>query len=328
MRTSFVNSIFMDHWTPENMEMLRQGGNQKIRDYFRQIMVESADIDESSIVELYQSEAAEHYRQRLRERVRHLLSQSPVSITTVPNTLSEFQANNADLSSTKKYILHSVVFTEQTLGMRLSRRSHNSAVVSRVTSDGYAEIRGITVGDTVWAVNDIIIDDYTEILSRISTSGRPLKISFFREADESRLLKSNPESGCFTDSTTVESSDSEDESTLEGFSPIGEGTEGNSESEFPRVELQTKLNDIISFDYRVTFYEAPLGITVSQDILDRSEVTAVSDEGHARRQGVRVGDLLVGLENKWFTSYQEAMSTLPLQPFPFTLVFRRYSRGK
>lgn len=307
--------------------MLRQGGNQKIRDYLRRMNVGDPDIDGCSIVELYQSEAAEHYRQRLRERVRHLLSQTPISFTNIPNTLQEFRANGAD--SKKKYLLHSVVFSEQTLGMRLSKRSNNSAVVSRISTDGYAERRGVTIGDTVWAVNDVIIDDYTEILSRISSSARPLKISFYREADEAQLPLSLMESsGCLTDCTTVESSDSEDDGSMEGSSPVSESVSGESETESQRIAFHPEANDVISFDYRVTFCEAPLGITVSQDFLNRSEVTAVSEDGNARRLGVRVGDLLVGLENRWFMSYQEAMSTLPLQSFPFTVVFRRYSRGK
>ena len=307
--------------------MLRQGGNQKIRDYFKQTRVGDLNVDEGSIVELYQSEAAEHYRQRLRERVRHLLSQTPITFTDIPNTLSEFLSNGTDAKM--KYMLHSVVFSEQTLGMRLSRRSNNSAVVSRITTDGYAERRGVTIGDTVWAVNDIIVDDYSEILNRISSSDRPLKISFYRKADESRLPRTSMESAnSLTDSTSLEISDSEDDGSIEGrCSPVSESVSGESETESRRIAFLPDGNDVISFDYRVTFCDGPLGITVSQDFLGRSEVTAVSEDGNAQRLGVRAGDLLVGLENRWFMSYQEAMSTLPLQSFPFTVVFRRYSRG-
>ena len=69
VQVSFVRSIHMDTWSPLQLEMMRQGGNGQIRDFFKKLQ-----IDNSLITTLYSAKGAIHYREKLRERVEKILS--------------------------------------------------------------------------------------------------------------------------------------------------------------------------------------------------------------------------------------------------------------
>ena len=319
----------MDHWSKESVEMLRQGGNQRIRDYFKQLNVEG-----SSTISLYQSEAASHYRERLRERVKHILSNCSRSKTSVPNDFNLYtQAmSEGNEISTKYGELVSLEFTEEKLGMRLSKPPNNIAVVSRVTPGGCADLYGITTGDCVWGIGSSIVDDFDEIIYRISTSPRPLCIRFYKEAGSETEDGSQGSS----DGTAAIDGESDSEGSCcgsEGSAPLlAVLMEGESSSR--RLSEQSTGSDeddsprIVSLDYRVTFEGSPLGMTISEDHLGRAEVTALSPDGRAARGGVHLRDLVIGAGDDWFLHYKEAMRLLPLQAFPLTIVFRRITRSK
>ena len=57
---SFIRSVALDSWTPDQLRRFSLGGNQKLRDYF-----EKYDINGFEIGRKYRSRAAETYRQNL-----------------------------------------------------------------------------------------------------------------------------------------------------------------------------------------------------------------------------------------------------------------------
>lgn len=62
---SFVRSLTMDHWTPDQLAMMDHGGNNKLADFFKQKRVLYLEM---SIDEKYKTEAAEIYRRQLAAR--------------------------------------------------------------------------------------------------------------------------------------------------------------------------------------------------------------------------------------------------------------------
>ena len=327
VQTSFVNSLYMDHWSAANVEMLRQGGNQSIRDYFTLMGVNKEKV---SIVELYRSEAALHYRERLRERVDHILSQAVRTPSKTPNSFREFHRVHSGLKRMKSSELISVIFDESLLGFRLSKRHNNSAVVSRVTSGGSAEKNGVMVGDAVWGVGDQVIDDYDTLLRLVTeNTARPLRIYFYREVGEEE-----EEGGGDNDAA---SSDLGLGRLHLGGSDVGSEDEectttNDSDSDTASVAALATASVVddsarMNFDYRVDFQQGPLGITIARDGKDRTEVTGVFEGGQAKLLGVLEGDLVVGVDNQWFSSYEESSSTLSsCTSFPLTVVFRRIHR--
>ena len=69
VQVSFVRSIFMDTWSPLQVEMMRQGGNGQIREFFKKLQIESTPI-----TTLYSTKGASSYRDKLRERAEKVLS--------------------------------------------------------------------------------------------------------------------------------------------------------------------------------------------------------------------------------------------------------------
>jgi predicted metalloprotease with PDZ domain len=320
----------MDHWSKENMEMLRQGGNKKMREYFKQTHAD-ADFENLSIVDLYESEAAQHYRERLRERVRHILSQSSVTLTSVPNELFEYKRkksvdSSADSCEEKTHEFHSVVFTADKLGMRLSKRQHNAAVVSHLTPGGFAQQSGVRIGDYVWGVGDQISDDYDDLVRTITASRRPLTVFFYREVS---VVVETP-AVCTSEDNTADVSSVLDANDSEESS-VKEEPQHVDKSIVTDEGVENSLDDsisqhLIACDYRVLFAEGPMGMTLSKDFLDRTEVTAVNPAGNAAKSRVEVGDLVVGVEDHWFMDYDEAVGSLQRLRFPSTVVFRRVAR--
>jgi len=79
----------------------------------------------------------------------------------------------------------------------------------------------------------------------------------------------------------------------------------------------------LATDFRVTFPEPPMGLTITKNFAGAAEVTRLTPNGQAIQRGVVLGDLLVGIGCQWVRGYEEAMYLLPQQHYPLDIVFRR-----
>jgi len=75
--------------------------------------------------------------------------------------------------------------------------------------------------------------------------------------------------------------------------------------------------------FRVTFNEPPLGLTLTKSFNGRAEVTKVTVEGAAAREGIKVGDVVLGVHGRWMLGYDEVMSEIASKGYPITLTLRR-----
>lgn len=62
---SFVRSVNMDSWSPDQLKKMQLGGNKKMNDFFKEYGVKK----ETDIVTKYNSRAAEYYREKLKAEV-------------------------------------------------------------------------------------------------------------------------------------------------------------------------------------------------------------------------------------------------------------------
>ena len=76
-------------------------------------------------------------------------------------------------------------------------------------------------------------------------------------------------------------------------------------------------------DFRVSFQEPPLGLTLTKGYSGRAEVTRVVAGGAAAVQDVQVGDVVVGFNGRWMQGYDEVMAEMASKGYPMTLVIRR-----
>lgn len=158
---------------------MRQGGNGQIKRFFRRLEVTSSNIHH-----LYNSREAEHYRQKLEERVdkicsgelkshvrifRNIRSASNDSFKTVEE-LSRITASN----------IYSVKFDLGPLGITMTKDYNGEAVISKVSAGSPAEKAGIMMGDYVKGVANIFSDKYDEIMKMITTSPRPFTVLLLR----------------------------------------------------------------------------------------------------------------------------------------------------
>jgi S1-C subfamily serine protease len=71
-----------------------------------------------------------------------------------------------------------------------------------------------------------------------------------------------------------------------------------------------------------------MGLTLTRNnALGTAWVSKVNAGGQAAALGVQLGDVVVGIENRWVGSYDEVMQDLPTRQVPFALVFRRNASG-
>ena len=167
MTVSFIRSIHMDTWTPSQIEMMRQGGNQQIRDFFRKL-----EIHNSPIVTLYNTKGASHYREHLKDRVDKILrgeitshrkipvataAKSPstrpsaINIGSLTSKSRNSSSGNGALSEDKlqKNEKYSVRFNEGSMGMTITKDWKGGAIISKLVQGGAASSGGVLVGDTI-----------------------------------------------------------------------------------------------------------------------------------------------------------------------------------
>jgi hypothetical protein len=92
----------------------------------------------------------------------------------------------------------------------------------------------------------------------------------------------------------------------------------------PPLELVHKLSD-----FRVIFHSTPFGMTVTRDCNTHrtAVVSRVVKDGQAAQVGIQVGDVVIGIENKWIEGYDDFLTKMKdVKQYPVSLVIRRTKR--
>jgi hypothetical protein len=172
--------------------MVRQGGNEQIKKFFRKL-----EIENSPIQTLYCSKGANHYRERLKERVnqimageiksepRHTGSHNRHRNAKSQSALGELigkDGNSTNGARRKPSIeLYHVSFGEGPMGMTISKDFNARALVSKLVPGGAAEQSGVGVGDHIAGIAKKRMENYDEIMHMIPCMKRPIMIHFARQ---------------------------------------------------------------------------------------------------------------------------------------------------
>ncbi len=171
----------MDTWSPQQIEEMRQGGNDQIRDFFRKL-----EIHNSPIATLYSTKGASHYREKLKERVDKIMKGEIPSLrnNTKPftPTIKEISSTIKTVSGNKKEKIENftATFAEGPMGMTITKDFKGAAVISKLVPGGQGNIAGILVGDCIVGVAGKILSDYDEIMHMIPCMKRPVQLTFTR----------------------------------------------------------------------------------------------------------------------------------------------------
>lgn len=155
---------------------MRQGGNGQIRRFFKKL-----EIDNSPIHLLYCTKGAEHYREKLKERVEKIMSGEIKSEKRLVKKKSF--AEEKILSSSATFVdipTFDVPFGEGPLGLTLTKDFKERACVSKLVPAGPAQLAGVLVGDFVVGVAGKKLTNFDEIMHMIPCMGRPLVLQFAR----------------------------------------------------------------------------------------------------------------------------------------------------
>jgi ADP-ribosylation factor GTPase-activating protein 1 len=201
VHVSFVRSITMDTWSRqqvvnfctmrhsgslftivfffvsyfEQVEMMRQGGNGQVRRFFKKL-----EIDNSPIHILYCTKGAEHYREKLKERVEKIMNGEIKSEKRLVKKKSFTEEKSIATSSSAETPTFDVSFGEGPLGLTLTKDYKERASVSRLVPAGAAQLAGVLVGDFIVGVAGKKLSNYDEIMHMIPCMGRPLTLKFGR----------------------------------------------------------------------------------------------------------------------------------------------------
>ena len=76
----------------------------------------------------------------------------------------------------------------------------------------------------------------------------------------------------------------------------------------------------------MTFHSTPFGMTVTRDTNTHrtAVVSRVISDGQAATVGIRVGDMIIGIENKWIEGYDDFLAKMKnVKQYPVSFVIRR-----
>jgi hypothetical protein len=174
---SFVFNII------SQIENMRQGGNHQIRDFFEKLKIENSPIEV-----LYQTKAAGHYREKLKDHVMLVLN------GTIPRQIQSSKKRIKSSSNSKSFLTSDdlkspptvnseYTFLQGPMGLTLERDYRDRAVVSRLVPGGPAQAKGICIGDIVEGIAGRRVRNYDELMHMIPLMPRPLQILFSRVAE-------------------------------------------------------------------------------------------------------------------------------------------------
>jgi hypothetical protein len=185
--TVFYFYVSLSHLLSCQVEMMRQGGNEQIRRFFKKL-----EIENSPVQTLYNTKGANHYRERLKERVDKIISGEIVSEKrVVPSSHNRSQSlkvmpknahdgSNNISGNNHAEVSINIVFKAGPMGMTLTKDYRDMAVVSKLMPGGPAQSSGVRVGDYIAGVSGKAMVGYDEIMHMIPCMVRPLTIRFNR----------------------------------------------------------------------------------------------------------------------------------------------------
>lgn len=160
VQVSFIRSLHMDTWTPKQVEMLRQGGNARLRKFF------ARNVHNGPLTTRYLSHNAGIYRDTLSQYVEGLIKQREHSSNSGQNYFD-------------------VKVPEGPIGLTLIKNAKGQAIVSNVVDNGIAHQGGVGVSDQVVGVLGMSLEKYEDIMELLVSSSRPLTITFRRRVSPS-----------------------------------------------------------------------------------------------------------------------------------------------
>jgi C-terminal processing protease CtpA/Prc len=132
----------------------------------------------------YESEAAEIFRSRLREKVRQKVSNNPTAL------ISEEQSPTAH--SPSEHLIFEFTFWEGPIGLTLMKDEDSRAVVARLVTNGPAQQKGVCIGDRIESIAGQSFLSYEELMDLILLLPRPVQINFLRPPSASSDLVEQP----------------------------------------------------------------------------------------------------------------------------------------
>lgn len=177
---AFTIFLILSIFLSGKIETMKQGGNSQIRRFFKKL-----EIENSPLQTLYCTKAAEHYREKLRERVDKILAGEIVSEKRSKSEKSKIQhpASPPLPLPPSKNITANVIharFNAGPMGMTLTKDFRDQAYVSKLLPGGQAQQQGIKLGDIVIAVAGKTMASYDEIMHMIPLMPRPLELNLTR----------------------------------------------------------------------------------------------------------------------------------------------------
>lgn len=166
---------------------MRQGGNEQIKRFFRKL-----EIENSPIKTLYCSKGANHYRERLKEKVGKIMSGELKSESRVlsksnhhrntksQSAISDLMSSESGQKRRPSIYFYNVSFADGPMGMTISKDFGGRALVSKLVTGGAAECCGVRIGDHISGIAKKRVDDYDEIMHMIPCMTRPILIQFSR----------------------------------------------------------------------------------------------------------------------------------------------------
>lgn len=290
VQNSFIRSVYMDTWSQDQVEMMLQGGNSQLHEYFEKLKIETSAI---SVEKLYQTRASAHYREKLREKVCFL---------ALDKGLSDFCLNNeSNLKTSKSQIYPSDpvtkimigTFAEGPLGMTLAQSENGGAYVSCVSKNGCAEKCGITEMDVVISVAGRSMTDFEEIMDSIPFVHRPMRIEFSRTI--SGIFHDDQTTVCNREDVSIFGQDDGYEVNSSNFtlqSVDGHNTDAtiktlaDSHSTTNSSVLNSKLIELDNVD-------AVDGASEIEYFVDGITIADANDDEVVMKKGIELGDWMI-----------------------------------
>ena len=289
----------MDNWTEANLLAMLLGGNRQLRSFFRRQKIENSEVEV-----LYRTKQATYYREQLGAQVERMLDkrraarpeagEAPAPAPPAAPPPRAPPRRRRELAPTDFDVLVRVGSLGASLtralppeGVAASTAGNGSmALVTKVVTNGLAFSNGVRVGDYVCALNGRPVSDYDEFVAMFARCPRPVRLTV-RRFEEERVAEEDPPADAAPPAPA------------------------------PPPAAQV---------WEASFGDGPLGLTVQPDPADAAAppvVVRVAPGGAAAARGVRVGDVVVAVDDVTRPDHATLVARLADAPRPASVSFSR-----
>ena len=200
------------------------------------------------------------------------------------------------------------------LGLTVDRDGTGAPCVKRVVDPGQAQLAGVRAGDVIVALNGTHQPTYEAVVRDLPTLPRPTKLQFRRPhqiiIDDGRTSPTKPPSVLKARGAAFNG---------KGSKVFAERLDDGS----TKVGLPSQADDANEYD--VVFEAGPLGFRLEErgGLVAVSLVTAVAKAGQAELAGVRLGDVVLGVNGERYLSHAHTAATVQHGRRPVELRLRR-----